>query len=587
MSPLIPVLPETAPFTPEQRAWLNGFFAGLFSRGPTTIAHPAAAPSALVPLTILFGSQTGTAEGLAKRLAKEAARRGFAPTVLDMARADWPRLSGESNLLVLTSTYGDGEPPDNARPLHAALAAAAREKPAVAKTALRYAVCALGDRNYAQFCRCGVEFDTWLEQVGATRVAARADCDVDYETAFAAWMDLALRALVSGAASPAPTATAGAATASATSARAETPAPTYGRHRPYPAGLLGVRTLNGTGSAKQVVHIEFDLADSGLTYAAGDALAVQPQNCPELVAEILAALGWDGEEAVPAPDGTATSLRHALTEGYDLGRATTELQARFSPGSAGSGGVAVAALHVLDLVRQRADVRPSPVEFVRALRRLAPRLYSISSSPRAFPGQVHLTVGVVRYEAHGRRRKGTCSTFLAERTVPGTTRVGVHVHANTAFRPPASGDTPMIMIGPGTGIAPFRAFLQERRATGARGRNWLFFGDQHAATDFLYRDELETLQHDGLLTRFDTAFSRDQADKIYVQHRMLAQATELHAWLEAGAHLYVCGDASRMAKDVDAALHTAVALAGGKTTAEAADYVQQLKAAKRYVRDVY
>jgi sulfite reductase (NADPH) flavoprotein alpha-component len=235
----------------------------------------------------------------------------------------------------------------------------------------------------------------------------------------------------------------------------------------------------------------------------------------------------------------------------------------------------------------RREFKPAPADFVRSLRKLQPRLYSISSSPKAHPHQVHLTVGAVRYETAGRTRKGVCSTFLADRAVPSESRVGVFVHSNKAFRPPANGDTPMIMVGPGTGIAPFRAFLEERAATGAKGKNWLFFGDQRAATYFLYRDELTALQSAGTLTRLDLAFSRDQSEKIYVQQRMLEQATELFAWLEAGAHFYVCGDASRMAKDVDDALHKIVETAGGKSTDDAKVYVAKLKTDKRYQRDVY
>jgi sulfite reductase (NADPH) flavoprotein alpha-component len=233
-----------------------------------------------------------------------------------------------------------------------------------------------------------------------------------------------------------------------------------------------------------------------------------------------------------------------------------------------------------------APTKPAPADFVAKLKKIQPRLYSISSSPKAHPGQVHLTVGAVRYDKDGRARKGVCSTFLAERALAAG-KVGIFVHANSAFRPPANGDVPMIMVGPGTGIAPFRAFLEERRATGARGKNWLFFGDQKASSDFLYRDELTGLQTTGVLTRLDLAFSRDQAEKIYVQHRMLESATELYAWLESGAHFYVCGDASRMAKDVDAALHQVIEKAGGKTPEQAVAYVNALKAAKRYARDVY
>jgi sulfite reductase (NADPH) flavoprotein alpha-component len=247
----------------------------------------------------------------------------------------------------------------------------------------------------------------------------------------------------------------------------------------------------------------------------------------------------------------------------------------------------VAVHDVVDLLLARTDVKLAPVDFVRALKRLQPRLYSISSSPKAHRGQVHLTVGAVRYEVGARHRKGVCSTFLADRVVAGESRAGIFVHANKAFRPPASGETPAIMVGPGTGIAPFRAFLHERCATGAKGKNWLLFGDQRAATDFLYHDELTALQNDGVLTRLDLAWSRDQPEKIYVQTRMLENARELYAWLESGAHFYVCGDASRMAKDVDAALLKVVQQAGGKSAEQAAEYVQSLRAAKRYCRDVY
>jgi sulfite reductase (NADPH) flavoprotein alpha-component len=570
MTPPVPQIPETAPFTPEQRAWLNGFFAGVFSR-----AAPAPPPT-LTPLTILFGSQTGTAENLAKKAAKEAGKRGFAPTVLDMAQADLARLAAEKNLLVVTSTYGDGEPPDNAKALHAALKAASSAPPASGPrlSALRFSVCALGDTNYAQFCQCGKDLDTYLEKLGANRIAPRADCDLDYDAAFTRWLDAALGAL--GAAPP----------PAAASPSSESAATGYSRKNPFPAPVLAVRKLNGEGSAKEVNHVEFSLEDSGLAYEAGDALGVMPQNCPLLVADILAALGYDGEEAVPTPLGELP-LRRALTECYDLGKPTPELLGLLAPVAAGvaAGGAAATPFHVIDALAG-APARPTPTAFVGALRLLQPRLYSISSSPKAHPGRVHLTVGAVRYEKDGRMRKGVCSTFLAERALAAG-KVGVFVHVNRSFRPPPAGDTPMIMVGPGTGIAPFRAFLQERRATGATGRNWLFFGDQKAACDYLYREELADMRSSGLLTRLDLAFSRDQAAKVYVQHRMLEHAAELYAWLEAGAHFYVCGDATRMARDVDAALHEVVRTAGGKSPEAAADYVNALKAAKRYARDVY
>ena len=343
-------------------------------------------------------------------------------------------------------------------------------------------------------------------------------------------------------------------------------------------------------SVKEVNHVEFALADSDLTDEAGDALRVIPQKCPALLADVLAAHGCDGEESVSAPEGSPTNLRHALTAHDDLGQPSADL-----PALCATAAVSVSQPstlisqpfapphHVIDAILAAAT-KPAPAALIPALKKIQPRLYSISSSPKAARGQVHLTVRAGRYEKDGRARKGVCSTFLAERALAQGT-AGVFVHSNKAFRPPASGHTPMIMVGPGTGIAPFRAFLTDRAATGAKGKNWLFFGDQRASTDFLYRDELTALQSAGVLTRLDLAFSRDQPEKIYVQQRMAEAAAELWSWLESGAHFYVGGDASRMAKDVDAALHQVVETAGKKSPADA--YVQSPKSAKRYQRDVY
>lgn len=599
-----PLIPDTAPFSPEQRAWLNGLLAGLFSRSPAAggALRPDPPAATLQPLTILFGSQTGTAESLAKKVAKEAGKRGFAATVLDMAQADLAKLAGEQNLLVITSTYGDGEPPDNARALHTALKNASQLPPLSPQlSTLRYSVCALGDTNYAQFCQCGKDFDAWLEKLGATRIAPRTDCDLDYDAPFTAWLDTALNSFGPAGAASRPDVTAATPEIENQKSKIENP-DGHGRANPFPASVLTVRPLNGPGSAKEVNHVEFSLEGSGLAYEAGDALGVVPQNCPALVNDVLAALGCDGEEAVPTPAGELP-LRRALTECYDLGKPTPDLLARFFPvgasllasGPADASAKTAAPVfhHVIDVLlhartenQNSKNPAPSPADFVAALKKLQPRLYSISSSPKAHPGHVHLTVGAVRYDKDGRPRKGVCSTFLAERALAAG-KVGVFVHSNKAFRPPADGHAPMIMVGPGTGIAPFRAFLEDRRATGATGRNWLFFGDQKAACDFLYREELLGMKEAGLLTRLDLAFSRDQADKLYVQHRMLENAAELYAWLEAGAHFYVCGDASRMARDVDAALHQVIQKAGGKSPDDAAAYVQSLKSAKRYQRDVY
>lgn len=602
----VPLIPESAPFSPEQRAWLNGFFAGVFSRSPAPESSKAKFPGAspapsLKTLTILFGSQTGTAESLAKKVAKEAGKRGFAPTILDMAQADLGTLAGIQNLLVITSTYGDGEPPDNAKALHAALNAAASAghgdaAPSPRLSGLRFSICALGDTNYTQFCQCGKDFDLYLAKLGATRATDRVDCDLDYDAKFTAWLEAALAALAAevnpSVAGGSPAAESQIANLKAHLAESDPP-PGFSRSNPFPAVVLNVRNLNASGSAKEVNHVEFSLEGSGLAYEPGDALGVYPQNCPTLVSDILAALGCDGEEAVTAPDGAAVSLRRALTEYYDLGKPSSDLLAlaggalcpdKSGPVSGAPSQLAASPHQVVDtLIAGSAKV--SPPAFVATLKKLQPRLYSISSSPAAHPGEVHLTVGAVRYELAGRVRKGACSTFLAERALAAG-KVGVFVHRNNAFRPPAP-DVPMIMVGPGTGIAPFRAFLQHRRALGAKGRNWLFFGDQRESTDFLYREELQEFQREGYLHRLDLAWSRDQAAKVYVQQRMLEQAHELFAWLESGAHFYVCGDATRMAKDVDAALHRVIELAGRRSPENAAEYVQALRSAKRYQRDVY
>jgi sulfite reductase (NADPH) flavoprotein alpha-component len=388
--------------------------------------------------------------------------------------------------------------------------------------------------------------------------------------------------------------------ASSSDAAGGTPALRYNRNHPFPSRVISNRKLNAAGSAKDTRHIEISIEGSGLTYEAGDALGVMPTNCPALVNDILQALGCDGEEAVPDAQGCETSLRQALLTRYQIIQPSidfldaisqrsgdAELKSLLDPARKTDLDKFLFGREVVDFRSSFPAARFGAAEFVALLRKLQPRLYSIASSPKAHPGEVHLTVGVVRYESHGRQRKGVCSTFLADRVETNVTPLPVFVQPSRGFRLPADGDRPVIMIGPGTGIAPFRAFLEERRALRARGRNWLFFGEQCQAHDFLYREELEAMLADGALARLDTAFSRDQREKIYVQHRMRERAREFWAWLEEGAHVYVCGDARRMAKDVDAALHEIIQRAGGKDVARAAEYVRELKTERRYQRDVY
>ena len=379
------------------------------------------------------------------------------------------------------------------------------------------------------------------------------------------------------------------------------PASLYSRKNPFPGRIVTNRVLSLPGSGKEIRHFEVSLAGSGLKYETGDSLGVFPDNDPALVEETLAALSATGEEPVPGNDGAPVTLRQALSRHYQITQPSKQFLEAVAAHSEGSSVLRelladparkadvekhVYGMEVIDFLLTHPSVRFTPEEFVKLLRKLQPRLYSISSSPRAYPDEAHLTVATVKYETHGRQRKGVASTFLAERADHPTT-VPLFFHSAKHFRLPEDGTLPVIMVGPGTGIAPFRAFLQDRKASGATGKNWLFFGDQKASYDYLYREELEAMQRDGLLTRLDVAFSRDQEEKVYVQHRMLENAAELYQWLEAGAHFYVCGDASRMAKDVDVALHKIVETAGGKTPEEAAAYVDALKKAKRYKRDVY
>lgn len=547
----IPQIPENAPFTTEQRAWINGYLAGLFSSdsgSPASAISPALSKGSIL---FLFGSQTGSSEGLARRFGKEAKKRGYETRILGMEDYKSVDLAAEKNLALITSTYGDGEMPDNAQEFWNYLSS---EKASQLPN-LSFSVLALGDRNYAQFCEAGVQFDRRLQELGAVRIADRIDCDVEYEEPAQAWLDSLLGKL--GGETSAPIST----TSPAPVANEETgekESSSFGKSNPFPAQLRTNRPLNTPGSEKETRHFEIILEGSGLSYEAGDALGVHPKNCPELVEGIIESAGLTGEESVSISGGTLLPLREALQSRFDL-----------SPflGTSPEKGIAASDL-------------------VAPLRKLQPRLYSISSSPKAHPGEVHLTVAIVRYELNGRACKGVCSTFLADR-VGEENRVPVFIHKSPSFRLPQDLSKPVIMVGPGTGIAPFRAFLEERRATGSTGKNWLFFGDQRAATDFLYREEMEEMQREGLLTRLDLAFSRDQQEKIYVQHRMMEQAEELWEWLQEGAFFYVCGDAKRMAKDVDAALHQIAESAGGLSTEAAAEFIKELKSQKRYLRDVY
>ncbi len=585
----VPHIPESAPFSLEQRAWLNGFLAGLHSAPAPGTNVAAAPPTNAEPLLILFGSQTGSAEGLAKKLAKESSGRGYAPKVLALNDYETANIPAASKAVIISSTWGDGDAPDNAVNFWNWLKADSAPR----LEHLNFAVLGLGDKNYSDFCGASKKFDERLEALGAKRLVPRGECDVDYEAAAKTWTENLWAKIGNGSAAASAPAVA---PVEATNGAAKL-AFAFSKNHPFPAKLLTNFPLNRAGSGKEVRHFEILLGHSGLTYEVGDALGVVPENCPDLAAKILAAIGATGDEPV-ALDHSVTSLRLALVQHFDIAKPPQELLvavAKHAPTSELAPLLAadktddlkkwLFGRDVLDML-QLAPGKISFAELLPLLRKLAPRLYSISSSPKAHPGEVHLTVGAVRYDSHGRKRGGVASTFLADRAEK-SGAVKVFVQTSHGFRPPANGDTPIIMVGPGTGIAPFRAFLEERAATGAKGKNWLFFGDQKRSADFLYEEQLTAWQKSGFLTRLDLAFSRDQAEKIYVQTRMLENAAELWSWLEAGAHFYVCGDASRMAKDVDAALHAVIEKIGGKSADEAKAYVAKLKSDKRYQRDVY
>ena len=571
-------LPEDAPFTSEQRAWLEDFLTKTLAG----VAIPSAPTGPAVPVTVLWGSQTGNSEGLAKKLVKRLKKGNFEPEVHDMGAYDRSRLPQEKNLLIITSTYGDGEPPDNAADLYDWILS--EEAPKL--EGVSFSVLALGDTSYPDFCKCGIDFDQRLEALGATRIFERVDSDVDYDEPFKKWSEGVVGVL-------APEFEVVKDPATALDQEEEG----YSKRNPFPAPILKNFNLN-QGGAKETHHIEISLKDSGLVYEVGDALGLVPQNDPVVVDELLANLPFNTNTEVPLPDGTEGELREALISHYDIGTINKSLIEKWQERS---GSPYLRSLveagdkkafedfswgrDLIDLVCDHPADFSDGEDFVGVLRKLQPRLYSIASSPNAHPDEVHLCVGIVRYESHGRKRGGICSTFLSDRS--NGLQPGVFVHSNKAFRLPENPETPLIMVGPGTGIAPFRAFLEERKISGSKGPNWLLFGNPYQKSDFLYQDELEGFVKDGTLQRLDLAWSRDHKEKVYVQHLMLQNGAELWKWLDDGAAFYVCGDASRMAKDVDAALHQVVAEHGGKSEEEAAEYIKQLKKDKRYQRDVY
>lgn len=572
------------PLSPTQAAWLSGYFAALSGMPASAQATAGPSPANLPLMTILYGSHTGNGEGLAETLLEMATSRGFNARVVDMEEFEPQELEQEQLLFVIVSTHGEGDPPLAAEKLHAWL----KDYSGPPLDKVKFAVFALGDSSYQFFCQTGKDFDEYLEKAGAERLMERVDADVDFEEPAEAWMEkvLALYQSLAGE-------TSGGTETSAASKKKSG----FSKTRPFPAPVMVNVNLNGEGSAKETHHIEMGLEGSGLGYEPGDALGVYPSNNPAYVDDLLTTLNFTGEEQVTVGKETlplrqafldkldVTALSRPVMEKYAELAACGELKSLLESGDAKAFGDYTWGRQILDLVREYPAAGMTPQQFVDLLRKIPARLYSIASSLKAFPEQVHLLVGVVRYHSFERDREGVCSNYLARAAVG--QKLPVYIQPNKNFRLPENGDTPIIMVGPGTGLAPFRAFLQERKATGASGRNWLFFGDQHQATDYLYGEELDKMREEGVLTRLDLAFSRDQERKIYVQHRMLENARELYGWLEEGACFYVCGDAERMAKDVHQALIDIVAQESGKSKDQAEEYIDNLASARRYLRDVY
>ncbi|WP_225382842.1 NADPH-dependent assimilatory sulfite reductase flavoprotein subunit [Klebsiella variicola] len=592
-SNLLPLNPEqlarlqaaTTDFTPTQLAWVSGYFWGVLNQqSGAAVAVPAQA--AEVPsITLISASQTGNARRVAEALRDDLLAAKLNVKLVNAGDYKFKQIAAEKLLVVVTSTQGEGEPPEEAVALHKFLFS--KKAPKLDGTA--FAVFGLGDTSYEFFCQSGKDFDSKLAELGAERLLDRVDADVEYQTAAAEWRARVVEVLKARApvAAPAQLATSGAVNDIHTSP--------YTKEAPLSATLSVNQKITGRDSEKDVRHIEIDLGDSGLRYQPGDALGVWYQNDPQLVKELVELLWLKDDEPVTV-DGKTLPLAEALEWHFELTVNTATIVENYATltrsesllplvGDKAQLQQYAAATPIVDMVR----FSPAQLDaeaLIGLLRPLTPRLYSIASSQAEVESEVHVTVGVVRYEIEGRARAGGASSFLADR-VEEDGEVRVFIEHNDNFRLPANPETPVIMIGPGTGIAPFRAFMQQRAADGAQGKNWLFFGNPHFTEDFLYQVEWQSYVKEGLLTRIDLAWSRDQQQKIYVQDKLREQGAELWRWINDGAHIYVCGDANRMAKDVEHTLLEVIAEYGAMDAEAADEFLSELRVERRYQRDVY
>ena len=586
------LLPRTAPFgdqerahldaalgtaTPIQRAWLTGFLAGLDAAAgqpAAAAAAPAAPPKAAEPLTILFASESGNSEKLASDVSKLARKQGFKPKVVDFADLDLASLPKAGKLIAIAATWGEGEPPARAVRAYGELMGDAAPR----LEGVQFGVLALGDTSYAEFCAIGKALDARFEALGARRAYDRADLDLDFDKPAAEWIKGALKALAPAEA-PADNVVAVDFRAGTEDEDGEV------SREPAVVEVVDHVNLNSSRSDKETIHLALEFEDGAPAYEPGDSLEIFPENDPQLVDEILRATGLSGDEG----------LRKALLAERDITTLSPTTVERFAKATGHADATAfvesgevkawIEGRHLIDLI-ERFPAQLTAEHLNTVTRPLPPRAYSIASSRKEVGDEVHLTIAAVRYETHGRARAGVASVHVADRIKNGA-KLRVRVKPNKHFRLPADPATDIIMVGPGTGVAPFRAFVQERRATEAPGRSWLFFGDRHFTHDFLYQLEWQDALEDGSLTKIDVAFSRDQPEKIYVQDRIDQHAAEVVAWLDGGAHFYVCGDAKNMAKDVRAAVVRAFESVKGLSSADAEAHVASLERARRYQQDVY
>ncbi|WP_449411689.1 diflavin oxidoreductase [Methylobacterium komagatae] len=582
------LLPRTAPFgdgerasldavlvnaSPVQRAWLAGFLAGLDAAGGQPQAATAPAAKASEPLTVIYASELGNSEKLAGDVAKLARKQGFKPKVVDFADLDVATLPKAGKLVAIAATWGEGEPPARAVRAYGELMGEGAPR----LEGVEFAVLSLGDTSYVEFCAIGKALDARFEALGGKRAAERADLDLDFETPAAEWIKGTLKALAPAAATDNVVAV--------DFARAGGDEDAEPSRDPVVVEVIQHVNLNSSRSDKETIHLALAFEDGAPAYEPGDSLEIYPENDPQLVDEILTATGLSGDEALRKAllaERDITTLSAATIERFAKATGSEDAKAFVEGGEVRAW---IEGRNLIDLI-ERFPAKLTAEHLGSITRALPPRAYSIASSRKEVGDEVHLAIAAVRYETFGRKRSGVASVHVADRIRNGA-KLRVRLKPNKHFRLPSDPATDIIMVGPGTGVAPFRAFVQERRAAEAPGRSWLFFGDRHFTHDFLYQLEWQEALEEGALTKIDVAFSRDQPEKIYVQNRIDQNAAELVEWLDGGAHLYVCGDAKQMAKDVRASVVRAFETVKGLSAAEAEAHVAGLERAKKYQQDVY